>query len=96
MWENATDGRVVVLSNMPQRVQQREKARPFFNSKGLLDKIWSGRATVTYAKDQVVFSQGDRADSVFHLHKGKLKLTVVSEPGKRGSYRSFNRRRFLR
>jgi len=67
---------------MPQKVQQREKARPLFNSKGLLDKVWSGRATVTYAKDQVVFAQGDRADSVFHLQKGKLKLTVVSNQGK--------------
>jgi len=67
---------------MSQKVQQREKARPLFNSKGLLDKVWSGRATETYAKDHVVFAQGDRADSVFHLQKGKLKLTVVSNQGK--------------
>jgi len=70
------------LTNMPQRVQQREKARPLLDSKGLLDKVWSGRATATYTKDQVVFAQGDRADSVFHLQKGKLKLTVVSNQGK--------------
>ena len=67
---------------MPRKVQQREKARPFFNSKGLLDKVWSRRATETYAKDQVVFAQGDRADSIFHLQQGKLKLTVVSNQGK--------------
>ncbi len=67
---------------MSQKLQQREKARPLFNSKGLLDKVWSGRATVTYAKDQVVFSQGDPADSIFHLQQGKLKLTVVSNQGK--------------
>ena len=70
------------MTNMPQRVQQREKARPLLDSKGLLDKVWSGRATATYTKDQVVFAQGDRADSVFHLQKGKLKLTVVSNQGK--------------
>jgi CRP/FNR family cyclic AMP-dependent transcriptional regulator len=70
------------LTNMPQRVQQREKARPLLDSKGLLDKVWSVRATATYTKDQVVFAQGDRADSVFHLQKGKLKLTVVSNQGK--------------
>jgi CRP-like cAMP-binding protein len=67
---------------MSQKLQPREKARPLFNSKGLLDKVWSGRATVTYAKDQVVFSQGDPADSIFHLQQGKLKLTVVSNQGK--------------
>ena len=70
------------MTNMPQRVQQREKAGPLFNSKGLLDKVGAERAMVIYAKDQVVFAQGDRADSVFHLQKGKLKLTVVSNHGK--------------
>ncbi len=33
-------------------------------------------------KDQVVFSQGSKADAVFYIQKGKIKLTVVSERGK--------------
>ena len=32
--------------------------------------------------NQIVFSQGDQADSVFYIHHGKVKLTVVSEQGK--------------
>jgi CRP-like cAMP-binding protein len=32
--------------------------------------------------NQIVFSQGDQADSVFCIHHGKVKLTVVSEQGK--------------
>jgi CRP/FNR family cyclic AMP-dependent transcriptional regulator len=35
-----------------------------------------------YQKDQIVFSQGDVADAVFYIQKGKIKLTVVSERGK--------------
>ena len=35
-----------------------------------------------YRKDQVVFSQGDPADAVFYIQKGKVKVTVVSEQGK--------------
>ena len=35
-----------------------------------------------YQKDQIVFSQGDPADAVFYIQKGKIKLTVVSERGK--------------
>ena len=31
---------------------------------------------------QTVFSQGEPADSVFYLRKGKVKITVVSEEGK--------------
>jgi CRP-like cAMP-binding protein len=33
-------------------------------------------------KDQVLFAQGDPADSVFHIQEGQIKITVVSEQGK--------------
>src|SRR5579862_5981174 len=35
-----------------------------------------------YSKNQVVFSQGDPADSVFYIQEGRVKLTVVSKEGK--------------
>ena len=35
-----------------------------------------------YRKGQIVFSQGDPADAVFYIQKGKVKVTVVSEQGK--------------
>jgi CRP/FNR family transcriptional regulator, cyclic AMP receptor protein len=35
-----------------------------------------------YPENQVVYSQGDSADSVFYIHKGKVKVTVTSERGK--------------
>jgi len=41
-----------------------------------------GRTIGRYRKDQIVFSQGDPADAVFYVQKGKLKITVVSERGK--------------
>jgi CRP-like cAMP-binding protein len=42
---------------------------------------WTGRFD-TYRKDQIVFSQGEPADSIFYLQEGELKLTVASEQGK--------------
>ena len=33
-------------------------------------------------KNQIVFAQGDPADSVFYIHDGKVKITVISEQGK--------------
>src|ERR1700675_3067299 len=33
-------------------------------------------------EDQIVFSQGDAADAVFYIEKGKVKVTVVSPQGK--------------
>jgi CRP-like cAMP-binding protein len=35
-----------------------------------------------YDLNQNIFAQGDTADSIFYIHKGKVKLTVVSTRGK--------------
>jgi cyclic nucleotide-binding protein len=41
-----------------------------------------GGTTKDYRKKTVIFSQGNPADAVFHIQKGKVKLTVVSARGK--------------
>jgi CRP/FNR family transcriptional regulator, cyclic AMP receptor protein len=56
--------------------------RPQFDIAEFLAKAGSGRTTSKYKKGQVIFSQGDPADAVFYLQKGKVKITVVSEDGK--------------
>ena len=58
------------------------KRRASFNPKSFLAKVGEGRSIGTYRKDQIVFSQGDPADAVFYVQKGKVKVTVVSEQGK--------------
>jgi CRP-like cAMP-binding protein len=58
------------------------KAKPLFDPKLFLAKVGEGRKIVDYSKNQVVFSQEDRADAIFHIQKGKVKLTVVSNAGK--------------
>ena len=35
-----------------------------------------------YKEEQIVYAQGDPADSVFYVHTGKVKVTVVSKLGK--------------
>ena len=53
-----------------------------FDPKSFLAKVGEGRSIGGYRKDQIIFSQGDPADSVFYIQKGKVKVTVVSEQGK--------------
>jgi CRP/FNR family cyclic AMP-dependent transcriptional regulator len=67
----ATGGRVVA-----------NKHRLPFDPKSFLAKVGEGRSIGKYRKDQIVFSQGDSADAVFYIQKGKAKVTVVSELGK--------------
>ena len=55
---------------------------PSFDPKSFLAKVGEGRSIGKYRKNQIVFSQGDLADSVFYIQKGKVKVTVISEQGK--------------
>jgi CRP-like cAMP-binding protein len=56
--------------------------RPPFDPKSFLAKVGEGRTIGKYRKDQIVFAQGDPADSVFYVQKGKVKVSVLSEQGK--------------
>jgi CRP-like cAMP-binding protein len=58
------------------------RTRQSFDPKSFLAKIGEGRSIANYRKDQTVFLQGDSADAVFYIQKGKVKVTVVSEQGK--------------
>ena len=58
------------------------RRRSPFNPKSFLAKVGEGRSIGKYRKDQNVFSQGDLADAVFYIQRGKVKATVVSEQGK--------------
>ena len=58
------------------------KRRPSFDPKSFLAMVGEGRSLATYRKGQIVFSQGDPADGVFYIQKGKVKVTVISEQGK--------------
>lgn len=53
-----------------------------FDLNTFLAKAGEGRTLVVYARKKVVFSQGDPADAVFFIQKGKVKLTVVAKNGK--------------
>ena len=55
---------------------------PVFSVKAFLAKVGDGRSIVNYGTGNSVYSQGDTADSVFFIQKGKVKVTVVSEQGK--------------
>src|SRR6478752_7200575 len=63
-------------------------------------KRWSEfsdlKTTEKYLKNQKIFSQGDIADAVYFILKGRVKITVLSEHGKEavvGIFRSKNHRK---
>ncbi len=58
------------------------KPKPAFDLKIFLTKANGGRTMADYSESGVIFSQGDPADAVFYIQKGKVKLTVLSRQGK--------------
>src|SRR6202046_5503335 len=53
-----------------------------FDSDTFLATIGDGRKIFSVAKKEAIFAQGDAADAVFYVQKGKVRLTVVSHAGK--------------
>jgi CRP-like cAMP-binding protein len=57
-------------------------AMPRFDPVRFFETTAKGRSISTHKKNDIIFSQGDAADAVFYIKKGKIKLTVVSKQGK--------------
>jgi CRP-like cAMP-binding protein len=53
-----------------------------FDPKTFLASIGDGKSIATYARNQNVFTQGEAADAVFYVQKGRVKVTVLSDLGK--------------
>ena len=60
----------------------RRNSRAAFEPEAFLERTGLGRTIVELKKHQTVFSQGDAADAVFYVRKGRIKLTVISQRGK--------------
>jgi len=53
---------------------------PSFDPKSFLAKVGEGRSIGRYSQDRIVFTQGDPADSVFYIQKGKVKVGRARAP----------------
>jgi CRP/FNR family cyclic AMP-dependent transcriptional regulator len=60
-----------------------------------LSTIGEGRKTVSVAKRRAIFAQGDTADAVFYIQKGKVRLTVVSKTGREATIGIVGERNFI-
>ena len=58
------------------------KQPPRFTPKNFLTTVGNGKTILTSLKKQIIFSQGDAADAVFYIQKGRVRLSVVSQEGK--------------
>jgi CRP-like cAMP-binding protein len=60
----------------------RTPTRSSFDPQEFLARVGAGKTISKYRKDQLIFVQGEVADTVFYIQKGKVKVVVLSEQGK--------------
>jgi len=65
----------------PEVVTANQKSPPV-DWESLLAVIPRGKTTIEYGANRTIYNQGDPADAVFYLRRGKVKLTVTSKQGK--------------
>ena len=53
-----------------------------FDPKAFLASVGEGRRLTNSGEGQVIFTQGDPADALFYVQKGKVKVTTISSQGK--------------
>ena len=73
--------RAILKATKPMTATTRKKKLGFLPEK-FLSEVGKGRTLAAFDKGAVVFAQGEAANSIFYIQKGKVKLTVVSEQGK--------------
>lgn len=59
-----------------------ERIKNSFDPLAFLAKVGTGKTISVYRKDQIIFSQGEVADTVFYIQKGGVKVVVLSDQGK--------------
>jgi CRP-like cAMP-binding protein len=66
----------------PKEAPVENPDKDMFDPRIFLAKVGTGKQVLEFHKNQHVFEQGDVADTVFYIQRGKVKLTVLSEQGK--------------
>src|ERR1041385_8324079 len=61
---------------------KRSRGTRRFDPVEFLETAAKGRTVSAHKKKQVIFAQGDPADAVIYIKKGKVKVTVLSKQGK--------------
>jgi CRP/FNR family cyclic AMP-dependent transcriptional regulator len=69
------------FNKQPETVMSDNKTKPV-DWEAVLTSVFRGKTLIEYGTNRNIFRQGQPADSLFYLRRGKVKLTVTSQQGK--------------
>ena len=70
------------LRKLPTRLRRRPTHTKLFDPQTFLAESGIGRTVHRYSPKQAIFSQAERADAVFYIQDGRVRLSVLSKQGK--------------
>jgi len=87
MYDNKKNSRLLGLRMLlprplPNRRLRLRKSIKLFDPRKFLANAGIGRIIQNYRSKQTIFSQGKRADAVYYIQEGRVRLSVVSKQGK--------------
>ncbi len=75
-------GKVAKSSRLHTPKPQPKNGETVFDAEAFLARAGLGRKILRLKNNQVAYAQGDPADAIFYVQKGRLKVTVTSTQGK--------------
>ncbi len=75
-------GKIAGPSRLQTPKPQPKNGDAVFDAEAFLARAGLGRKILSLKKDAVAYAQGDPADAIFYVQKGRLKVTVTSAQGK--------------
>ena len=80
---------------LPSRRLRSQKLSARFDPAAFLASAGFGKTIHEYGPRAAIFTQGEKADSVFYIQKGRVRLSVVSNQGKEATLGLFGPGDFL-
>src|ERR1700727_628572 len=74
--------RLELMTSEPRRAPMSKPPTDMFDPKDFLEKVGAGKAILEFHKNQKVFEQGDGADTVFYIQKGRAQLLACTQQGR--------------
>src|SRR5437016_12744525 len=81
---------------LPKRLRGAQSPRTTFDPNDFLASSGIGKTLRRYSPKQVIFSQGERADTVLYIQQGRVRLSVLSKQGKEATIALLGPGDFLR
>ena len=86
---------IVTSSRLQTLKTQPTNGDTVFEAKAFLARVGSGKTILNLKNKETAFAQGDPADVIFYVQKGRLRVTVTSSNGKEATITLVGAEEFL-